>query len=261
MTGDAIVQELQDYFNVCSKHKIENIITLANTFLKKRFVKRSKPKYGNLSKYITQSKWETILSATSSVKIRFAFYLMRKLALRVGEVPELNINNINIKHKQLFIPRTEKSGMPDLIYLDDECTQKLKEWIDEHYKHIKMNSGYLLYSDNPNRNKISKNCIRNIFRQSCRKIQIKYGEAENTNYDLNLYTTHSCRHSGITDFYARCKDLILTKNYARHQDINSTLVYIHCTEKEMRRALDGEEYSAREVAEVILLLKSFKRKI
>jgi integrase len=256
---------IQEYLNNSSKHKIEKIISIANDQLKTRFKKIRKPKYGHLSKYITQTKWERILKSTTNDKFRFTFYIMRKLALRVGEAPQLNIKNIDLKNKQIFIPRTEKSHMPDMCYLDNETTQKLKEWIEEHNKDINTHQGYLFYPSKKSHSKrlnISPNVIRTKFRESVEQtgFQVIYAKANKSEHNLNLYSTHSCRHSGITDFYARTKDIHKTMVYARIHSVNTMMTYLHATEKDMRDCIDYENdyLDKKEFQEFLHIYHQFK---
>lgn len=264
-SGLELAEKLKEKFMELSMHDLENIRSLASDTIKERFVRPKKCKRGKLSPYITKHKWEKILRAEKNIKFRFCYYLMRKLALRVGEVVELNIKNINLELKEIFII-TEKSQMPDKCFLDQESTQKLKEWIKDHEAEILINKGFIFCPcalSNSIRTHISKDTIRNHFREAVKKagVQTAYGHAFNQNRVLNLLTTHSCRHSGITDFYLKTKDLVLTQKYARHQDIKSTMVYIHHTEEDMRNALENPLIEIPNDDRIILLqiIEEFKK--
>lgn len=237
-------ENIKNYLSKSSKHKIENVIAYANNQLRK-YRKQRKPKYGNLSKYITAEKFEAVFRILKNPKFKLIFWLMRKLALRIGEIVELNTKNIDIYRKQIFI-FSEKSRMPDLIYLDDETTLRLKEWISENAREIKSSRGYIFFPDRKKGSKrlyLSPDMLRNKFRTACEsaKIQIVYGKSAN-GHNLNLYTTHSLRHTGITDFERICKDIVLTQKYARHQNVTSTSIYVHPTEEDMRRAISSFSY-------------------
>lgn len=266
LVSDTDVKSFEEQFRGMSKHQIEAVITQANNILKDKYKKPRKPKYGNLSKYIIRSKWEEILNATHRYKFRFIFYLMRKLALRVGEITQIRLKDIDLEHKQILIPCTEKSHMPDICYLDNEASQKIKEWIESNYDNITGHEGFIFCPEkrsHSNRSKICEGVIRKEFRKACKlaNVQISYGLTKRTNYHLNLYTTHSCRHSGITDFYLKTKNIKLTQIYARHQNINSTLVYIHHTEDDMRQAIEKKQIGLApdEFKEFLEVFKEFKQ--
>lgn len=239
-------QKIEPSLREMSKHDIESIITLCNRYLKERFIKRRKPKRGNLSPYMTKSKFQELLSATTNQKYRFIFCIMRKLALRVGEVPKIRLEDINLERKQIFIPCTEKSHLPDMCYLDDEGTSMLKAWINTHNKEIFRHDGYIFFPDQKSHSRrmhIHAQKISQQFRQACEKaeLQVIYGKAENSDKPLHLYSTHSLRHSGITDFYIKTNNIVLTMRYARHQNMSTTLTYIHHTEEDMRKAIESSD--------------------
>ena len=74
-----------------------------------------------------------------------------------------------------------------------------------------------------------------------------------TKKPLYRITTHSFRHLAITEFYNKCKDVILTQKFARHKDIESTLVYIYKSTDEIRQALKGGfycNYSQSQIQEI-----------
>lgn len=258
-----LLHVLDDYLPSLSMHDIEAVITKANQHLRK-YNKHKQYRRGNLSPYITHDKLQELLDHTFSEKFKFIFFLMRKLALRCHETYDLNLTNIDVQHKQIFIPNSAKSHMPDICYLDQETTNQLTNWINKNIRLINKNSGYLFFPDPKSRSKnlhISKNMIRKYFVQSSLKanIQVLYGKSRNTNRSLHLYTPHSLRHSGITDFYIKTKDLILTQKYARHQDIKSTIKYIHHTEEDLRNAIESNFVeSDSEFKEFVIMYDKFK---
>lgn len=248
-----------------SKNQLEKIISLSSQTIKQKYSKNRKCKRGKLSPYITSNKWEQILRAENNPKFRFCYYLMRKLALRVGEIVELNIKNIRLDLKEIFMI-TEKSKMPDICYLDNEAARKIYEWVQENRTQIDKHQGYIFFPDPKSHSKrkfVSCDTVRNHFRAAVAEahLQTCYGKAYNQNRVLNLFTTHSCRHSGITDFYLKTKDLVLTQIYARHQSIKSTMVYIHHTEKDIREALENPliKFSQEDRAILLMMVEEFRR--
>lgn len=232
-------------FSTLKKHQLEEVITKCNDELKVRYLKKTRrPKYGNLSKYMLHNKWIKFSAALHKPRDKLIFFLMKQLALRVGEVPRLTLDSIDLPHKHILM-NTEKSGMPDFIYLDQETTDKLRSWIFTHYEEIKSHQGHIFFAEGSSHSKkpyLAPQVITRIFRTTCMlaNIQITYGLARNSGAKLHLYTTHSLRHTGITDFWNKTKDLEKTRLYARHTNYKSLQTYIHVTEEEMREAVEGK---------------------
>lgn len=256
--------QLKIYLRSASKHEIESVITECNQQLRDRFNKSRRLKRGNLSPYLTKSKFHELLEATLHEKYRFIFTIMRKLALRVGEVPGLRMHDLDLEHKQLFV-RTEKSQMPDICYLDAEAVRMFRAWIDKYKSLIDQHHGHLFFPDpqsHSSRDHIHPQKIAKHFRTACSRagVQVVYGSAENSHKTLNLFSTHSLRHSGITDFYIKTHDVVLTKKFARHQSLSSTLGYIHHTEKDMREAIEdsGVRADPEEFKEFLKVYQAFQ---
>jgi integrase len=89
-----------------------------------------------------------------------------------------------------------------------------------------------------------------------------YGKADHQERILNLYSSHSCRHSGITDFYLKTKDIILTQKYARHRSIKSTMQYIHTTEEQLKEAIQSSvlKHDPEEFKEFLVVYEEFKKR-
>ncbi len=53
------------------------------------------------------------------------------------------------------------------------------------------------------------------------------------------YRIHDLRHTAITRFYERTKDINLTRMFARHRDISTTGLYIHGNFTDLVKAMEG----------------------
>jgi integrase/recombinase XerC len=49
---------------------------------------------------------------------------------------------------------------------------------------------------------------------------------------------HALRHTAITNFYRRTKDLLLTARFARHADLESTRRYTHFSDQDLEQAVE-----------------------
>lgn len=61
--------------------------------------------------------------------------------------------------------------------------------------------------------------------ESWHRIQLKL-------WGAHLYSFHALRHTAITLFYMRSRDVWQTKQFARHQSLVSTQIYIHLVEND-----------------------------
>lgn len=238
MNAQKVIEILGPMLDELSMHDCEKVRLHVAEHIKENFIRPKTCKRGKLPPYITAEKWERLIRLEHNEKNQLAYILMRRLALRVGEVVRIRLQDLHLENRELYII-TEKSKKPDIVYIDDVSHELLLDHIHKHHKEITDHDGHVFFPSkwsNSSRLYISSNTIRNKFRAAVEKagFQFAYGKAYRQNRVLNLYTTHSCRHSGITDFYLRTRDIVATQKYARHQDIKSTMVYVHMTMEDLK---------------------------
>ncbi len=51
-------------------------------------------------------------------------------------------------------------------------------------------------------------------------------------YGYSAYRFHDLRHTAITNFYRRTRDIALTQQFARHKNISCTMRYVHVVNRE-----------------------------
>ena len=83
-------------------------------------------------------------------------------------------------------------------------------------------------------------------RDNWMKIVQNLGEKVNMDHRLR---THIFRISGITNFYNKSKDLILSANYAHHEDPRSTMQYIKVNSSLIIDVLESMHAPSKEVLE------------
>lgn len=266
MRVQPVIDRISSMIQDLSMHDCEEIRLLISEHIKENFVRPKKCKRGSLPPYITQEKWKILLENEPNHKFRFAYILMRKLALRIGEVVNLRLNNIHLDNREIFLI-TEKSKTPDVCYIDDQLYIMLVDYIRSNKEEILKHKGYIFFPSswsNSSKSHITKDSLRNAFRKAVSRsgFQFKYGHAYAQNRSLNLYTSHSCRHSGITDFYVRTKDIVLTQKYARHSSIKSTMVYIHRTKEDLKKMiLEPELKTNDEISDLRMRISTMEERI
>lgn len=224
------------------------MISVLSDIRKKKYKRRKGNKYGSLNKGFSEEELKIFFKFCSNEKARMCFMLMAQLGLRIGEVVQVTLLDLNLKENRLRI-FTEKAKTIDYMFLHDKVRIPLKSWVQLHEKDIEKSDGYLFFSDNMDRKHISKDWLRKEFREVCKRAGLDetYGVAEDINNPLqqkrgirklHRLSTHSLRHFFIDKVYKNCKDPIRTQKLARHQDFKSTQVYIHVSQKEVDETLE-----------------------
>ncbi|MBI4918837.1 site-specific integrase [archaeon] len=258
-----------------SKDKLVKLISKLSAVRKKRFKRNKITKYGNLSRSFSDSELSRFFNCCTHKKAHLAFYLMAHLGLRVGEIVNIKITDLNFTGRKIRI-ETEKAKTTDFLYLHDRVRKILLDWVQKFQQEIKEHSGYILFSESlfHKRNHISPHWLRKEFREICvlANLNETYGQAEDQPNQIRrkdgqgrtLYrlTTHSLRHYYITHIYKKCKNPVITQRLARHQDFKSTQVYINITQDEidktMQEVFETNEITTEEKKEVEELVEFFE---
>ncbi len=229
------------------KWQLESVSKQLRRAYKKKFRRRKETKYGNINRGFTDEELRRFFESCTNKKARFAFFLMSRLGLRLGEAVVIKLDDLDFTNEKIRIS-TEKAQTGDFLYLHQEVRQVIDLWIVEHRDEILQANNYLLFSQDCTTN-VSPHWLRREFRDTCRLANLNqwYSEADDQksggykkySKPRKLYrlTTHSLRHYYITRIYKTCKNPIHTQKLARHREFSSTQVYIHSTEQEIDNTL------------------------
>ena len=246
---ERIKSELRELLPLLSKWRVEELQKLISHYYTTKWKHRKFRKYGSINKGFTQSELDRFLGVIKEPRFRLLFEYQAYCALRVGEVCQLNIKDLDFKIRELRV-KTEKAHTLDTLRVPQFLFEQTLGYIQEHAKEIDEAQGYLFYKDkrksHTTKPYLDLNYIRKVFRYyiSLAGLNEVYDTTEESSPNrakrkLFRLTTHSLRHFGITTFNrAVGGDIMLTKAYARHREISSTQVYVHTSKEELYGAIE-----------------------
>lgn len=169
-----------------------------------------------------------VIDRTHFIGIRdYAVYaLMYDLGLRVGEVHTLNLENLDLKGKQITV--MGKGKRQRTLPLNNEIVQVLSEWLA--VRHHFMNS------DKTNALFISKKGNRLAIRTIEDNIQKIL-----TRVDLGnqfKVSCHTLRHTFASHLNDNGTDVLVIQSLLGHSSPKSSQIYIHPSEQRVREALE-----------------------
>ena len=151
---------------------------------------------------------------------------MYNLGLRVGEVCNLNLNDIDLKARKLTV--IGKGKKRRTLHITDEMSKIITDWLSVRE--------YFLNSDKTDSLFISKKgnplAIRTI-EDNFKKIL----DASKINTYFNV-TPHTLRHSFASHLNDKGVDILILQSLLGHSTPRSTEVYVHPSEKRIREALE-----------------------
>ena len=157
----------------------------------------------------------------------YAVYtLMYQTGLRVGEVHHLNMEGLDLENHHLSV--TGKGGKHRDIYLTDELTRVLSEWLAVR--------GYVYQSDGHRALFISKKGNRLAIRTMEDNFK-KILAASGLNPLFNV-TCHSLRHSFASHLNDKDVDILVIQSLMGHASARSTEPYIHPSLDKLKSAME-----------------------
>jgi len=159
--------------------------------------------------------------------------LFLNCGMRVSELQGISLSDLSSDMKQLIV--TGKGAKQRMIYLNDTCVDALREYLEERRGIHCQDENALFVS------RVSR-------RLSVKMIQAlvyKYLELAGLG-DRNL-SVHKLRHTAATLMYGTGKvDVRVLKDILGHEQLNTTQIYTHLSNDQMRSAMATNPLNEKE---------------
>ena len=154
--------------------------------------------------------------------------LFLNCGMRLSELCGINLSDIDRELRSLRV--LGKGKKERIVYLNDACRQALSKYLEirrtEKYKGINTNALF-----------ISKQYKR-ISNKTVQWLVYKYLALAGLEY--KHYSTHKLRHTAATLMYQTGKvDVRVLKEILGHEQLNTTQIYTHVSNKGMQDAMDN----------------------
>ena len=164
--------------------------------------------------------------------------LILNSGLRVSELINMNIDDIDLKKKLTYVYRKGKNDdtFKTPVYFRQDAIEALTDYLElreTQYKAPKREKALFLAIAN------GKNAGSRMTKRAIQEMVIKYAKRFGKPY----LSVHKLRHSFATDYYLR-NDLYKTQEQLGHASPETTQIYAHLTDKTMAEAIDRLKDSA-----------------
>ena len=168
-----------NYYNSVIRFAYE--VTLDKLINKKQLPMRKGKK--GIYKVLTKEELSTFFNCIDNFKFKTIFMLVYGSGLRIGEVTNLSIEDIDSKKMRIFV-KEGKGNKERYTILPEESLKMLREYWQHHRQHTKETKIFL----NESGEAITVGVIRKHFRQYRRKAKLN-----------EKVTVHTLRHCFATD--------------------------------------------------------------
>ncbi len=157
-----------------------------------------------------------LIAALEGVRDRAIVLVLLRTGMRVGELLNTIVEDINLKERRIEIYEGEKTRVGRVVYLSDDALRALEAWL----KVRDPNKTYLFYSCGK-RHSISYQAVRAIFKKHLEKAGISH----------KGYTIHCLRHTCATELLNAGMRLECVQQLLGNSTIEMTRRYARLTDR------------------------------
>lgn len=183
----------------------------------KFFVNIPRPKkHLTLPKTIHQRDIKKIFDVTTNLKHNTMLKLCYGMGLRVSEITNLKITDIDSENMQVFIERA-KGKKDRYVNLPQSILEQLREYYQEYRPKTYLFEGQ-------NGGQYSVRSVQQVFKTALQKAKI--------NKNIGI---HGLRHSYATHLLEQGTDIRIIQELLGHKDLKTTLIYTEVTNSNIRK--------------------------
>lgn len=179
-----------------------------------------------LPKFLKDSELEKLFSVCNDdtpieQRDTLIIELLYATGIRVSELVNIKIKDINRKEKLIKV--LGKGNKERIVIYNNHTKKALDTYLKAGYNYFnKKSSEYLIL--NKNGNKLSERYIREIINKKVSQASL----------DIKI-SPHTLRHTFATDILENGMDLMTVKELLGHESLNTTSIYTHITNEQIKK--------------------------
>ncbi|WP_214891712.1 tyrosine-type recombinase/integrase [Exiguobacterium sp. s142] len=172
---------------------------------------------------LSRDQLNTVLYHARNTTLYTIYLVGGDAGLRISEILKLELNHLDFE-KNLLIVRKGKGAKTRLIPMTPRLAQELKTYIEKDRPNV-GDSNYVFLM--PSGRVVQANFVNEDLKQIA-KAQL----------GLHL-TSHMLRHSFATTLYDQTQNILLVGSILGHKSTQTTERYLHVSQEQSRKALEG----------------------
>ncbi|MBU1051456.1 MAG: tyrosine-type recombinase/integrase [Nanoarchaeota archaeon] len=217
-------EDVKAYLSEMFDTKSKNTIMLAGASLKfffKEVLKKDfegiplPKKEKKLPEVLTKSEVRNLIESTDTIKSRLIVSLLYSTGLRVSELVNLKVSDLNLDEKTGWV-RRGKGNKDRLFVMSENLSEELKDYFDTRGKE----NEYVFSKTKP----LTTRNIQKIIKGTKERAGI-----------TKKTTPHTLRHSFATHLLEQGVDIRLIQVMLGHASLNTTQVYTHISSEQLKK--------------------------
>lgn len=189
------------------------------------------PKIPNsLPRYLTLSEAQSLLSSVDSKNKERDYCILcifLNCGLRISEIVGLNIQDIRDDHLRVF----GKGSKERIIYLNQATADAIAQYMEVRKSIAAIDNNALFLSNR--RTRISREAVHSMVKNSLKRAGL----------DPDKYSSHKLRHTAATLMLQSGVDVRTLQEVLGHENLNTTQIYTHIDNTELRIAAEANPLS------------------
>jgi len=183
-----------------------------------------------LPRYLTLTEAEQLLSSVDG-KNRERDYcilcIFLNCGLRISEIVGLNLQDIRADHIRVF----GKGSKERVVYINDAVASALNDYLEVRKNIAALDKNALFLSNR--RERMSRETVHAMVKKSLARAGL----------DADKYSAHKLRHTAATLMLQNGVDVRTLQELLGHENLNTTQIYTHIDNTELRIAADANPLS------------------
>ena len=147
--------------------------------------------------------------------------------LRISEIVGLNLSDIREDHIRVF----GKGSKERIIYINDACAQAINSYLNVRKSIAAIDRNALFLSNR--RTRMSREAVHSMVKNSLKRAGL----------DAEKYSSHKLRHTAATLMLQNGVDVRTLQELLGHENLNTTQIYTHVDNSELRIAAEANPLS------------------
>ena len=176
-----------------------------------------------LPRYLTLDESQRLLSAVDGSNKERDYCILcifLNCGLRISELVGMNVNDYRGDNLRVI----GKGNKERTVYLNDACRAALDAWLDVRRNLVPARVSAMFLSNR--RTRISVDSVQVMVKKYLKKAGL----------DASLYSTHKLRHTAATLMLQNGVDVRTLQEVLGHENLNTTQIYTHIDNAELRTA-------------------------
>ena len=183
-----------------------------------------------LPRYLTLEESQRLLSAVDGSNKERDYCILcifLNCGLRISELVGMNVNDYRGDSLRVI----GKGNKERTVYLNDACRTALDAWLEVRRNLVPARVSAMFLSNR--RTRISVDSVQVMVKKYLKRAGL----------DASLYSTHKLRHTAATLMLQNGVDVRTLQEVLGHENLNTTQIYTHIDNAELRTAADANPLS------------------